>query len=47
MLTDIASIPECIRRKFDNDKSTAFFKSIGERISIKKLEELRKNEENK
>lgn len=33
---------ECLRRKFDNDKSTAFFKSIGERISIKKLEQMRK-----
>ena len=32
---------ECIRRKFDNDTSTALFKSIGERISLKKLEQMR------
>jgi len=33
---------ECLRRNFDNEKSTAFFKSIGERISIRRLEQLRK-----
>jgi len=37
---------DCLRRKLDNDHATAFFKSIGERISIRKLEQLRKDEAN-